>query len=74
MVSGPAEAGSRGEHGAGREPQLRLVGTYLDGDLALDPMGTADPCDYELHLSKSPVIRLRAGDGPVALPGPSRLR
>ena len=42
--------GVRGQDGAGPEPQLRLVGAYLDGDLALDAVGAAHPRDYQLHL------------------------
>src|SRR5690606_22787461 len=38
-----------GQDGAGAEAELRLVGADLDGDLALDAVGAADACDYQLH-------------------------
>ncbi|CAM5268304.1 hypothetical protein SALBM311S_05350 [Streptomyces alboniger] len=43
--------GVRQQNGAGPEPQLRLVGADLDGDLALDAVGTADASDYQLHCA-----------------------
>jgi hypothetical protein len=60
-----------GQHGAGPEPQLRLVRAHLDGDLALDAMGPADPRHYQLHLNVSFDTTTGRG-GPTALPGPSR--
>src|SRR5690606_41711658 len=44
-----------GQDGAGAEAELRLVGADLDGDLALDAVGAADACDYQLHGACSPV-------------------
>jgi hypothetical protein len=49
---GTGGGGVREQYGTGPEPELRLVGTDLDGDLALDAVGTADASDYELHFSK----------------------
>lgn len=52
-LDGQRSGGGRiGEQdGTGSEPQLRLVGADLHGDLALDAVGSADASDYQLHCA-----------------------
>ncbi len=68
----PAVAGSVASTAPGASLQFRLVGTYLDGDLALDAMGAADPCDYQLHVSSLLSMPSTCGPGTALWPSPAR--